>query len=66
MPDIAMCRNSDCPRFDDCYRAQAMPSEWQSYGEFTHDGKKGCSHFWPMNTCKAVKGLNERIPNETR
>ena len=35
MPDITMCRSSDCPKRSHCYRAQAKPSMLQSYSDFT-------------------------------
>lgn len=35
MPDITMCRSSDCPKRSHCYRAQAKPSILQSYSDFS-------------------------------
>ncbi len=45
MPDIAMCRNVDCPRAKECYRHEAEPSELrQSYAGFYY-GPNGCDYF---------------------
>lgn len=49
MADITMCRGTDCPLKQNCYRFMAKPSEyWQSYFiEVPHDGKK-CDKFWEI------------------
>ena len=50
MPDIAMCKNNDCPIKEDCYRYTAIADEyWQAYAEFEY--KDGCDYFW-RNTRK--------------
>ena len=37
MPDIAMCKNQECPVRLKCYRFVAIPSEYrQSYMNFSH------------------------------
>lgn len=36
-PDIALCRNQDCPLNNTCYRFLAKPNkDWQSYGDFKY------------------------------
>lgn len=47
MADISMCRNNLCPLKDKCYRYNARPSEWQSYGSYYPIMGK-CHYFWPM------------------
>jgi len=38
MPDISMCHTTQCRKFKECYRAQAIPSEYlQSYCTFLQD-----------------------------
>jgi hypothetical protein len=47
MPDIAMCKGTDCPLKNECYRFLATPSEYrQSYFVTPpiEDGK--CIEFW--------------------
>ena len=49
MPDISMCNDYSCPKFDKCYRAQAKPSEYrQSYFMNSPRDKDGCNYFWPL------------------
>jgi len=44
MPDITMCDNKKCPKFKNCYRAQAVPHpEWQSWATFNYNN--GCDYF---------------------
>ncbi len=47
MADIRMCVNAECPRFAECYRAQATPKKhWQSWyngGVIIDD--RGCDDF---------------------
>jgi hypothetical protein len=31
MPDIAMCKNDNCPLKDSCYRFKATPDSYQAY-----------------------------------
>jgi hypothetical protein len=48
MPDISMCKGTDCPKKEQCYRYTAEPdSHWQSYftSPPTKDGE--CGYFWP-------------------
>ena len=35
MPDIALCKNENCPSKDSCYRYTAKPSCHQVYAKFT-------------------------------
>jgi len=51
MPDISMCLNKPCPRFKECYRAQAKPGHWQSYMSFKYTiASNGaiCENFIPL------------------
>lgn len=49
MPDISMCNDYSCPKFDQCYRAQAKPSEYrQAYFAGSPRSLDGCEYFWPM------------------
>lgn len=36
IPDITMCTSEHCPEKDNCYRANATPSEYQSYSNFEY------------------------------
>lgn len=36
MPDITMCYSKDCPERNNCYRACAKPSEFQSWSNFEY------------------------------
>ena len=50
MPDITMCKGTDCPQKENCYRFTATPSEyWQSYfiDPPIKDGK--CDLYWGEN-----------------
>jgi hypothetical protein len=46
MPDITMCKGTDCPQKESCYRYTAKPSDWQSYFSVPpiKDGK--CDMYW--------------------
>ena len=47
MPDIAMCKNIRCPVRFTCYRFNAEPDVYQSYGEFEFINNN-CQFYWPM------------------
>ena len=55
MPDITMCKDSECPQAETCYRFTAKPlGDWQSYfaesprvGRFIDVGI-GCGYYWPV------------------
>lgn len=61
MPDIAMCKNTECPLRHTCYRSPASGTEpnpyRQSYGSYSprwvgdsdHGDESGwvCDHYWP-------------------
>jgi hypothetical protein len=62
MPDITMCKGTDCPHKEKCYRFMAKPSEyWQSY--FTEppikDGK--CDMYWGENQINIWNQLKEIV-----
>lgn len=47
MPDFSMCRDEKCPRRKECRRFTAKPDRlFQEYGNFQHETKDGCGHFW--------------------
>lgn len=50
MPDITMCKETNCPEKQDCYRYTAIPNEhWQSYfaePPMTTREPFVCKHFW--------------------
>ena len=61
MPDIAMCRDENCPSRLKCYRFVATPSKWlQSYGGFGREtGDEKCGSFWPVRDAHQVRALNK-------
>ena len=49
MADITMCRGTDCPFKDNCYRHTANASEYrQSYFVIVpyNKEKEDCEHYW--------------------
>lgn len=49
MADIAMCEKEDCPSFSECYRAQAVKSEYQqNYMDFDNGAESCCDDFIPV------------------
>ncbi len=47
MPDIAMCKGTDCPLKNECYRFLATPSEYrQSYFVTPPIEDEKCIEFW--------------------
>jgi len=55
MPDITMCKDSECPKAQKCYRFKATPTPyWQSYfaesprPNVLMDGEAWCGYFWPV------------------
>ena len=61
MPDISMCKGTNCPLKETCYRHKATPSDWQSY--FTEPPVKEdgtCDHYMIIwNKPKKKGGNNE-------
>ena len=49
MPDIEMCRGTNCPQKESCYRFTAKPSDYQWYfiEPPIKDGK--CDMYWGEN-----------------
>jgi len=43
--DISMCANQECKMREDCYRAKAKISEWQSWAMFEPDSDTKCEHW---------------------
>jgi hypothetical protein len=52
MADISMCVKQDCPSFDNCYRAQATASTFQSFDRFDNRNEAKCDHFIEYNEPK--------------
>ena len=54
MPDITMCASENCLEREECYRAQAKPSELQSWNnfEYTCNEESGFCDFIKMNRRK--------------
>ena len=46
MADITMCRDSNCPLKDTCYRFKANPSFMQSYFLDSPRTEKDCEYYW--------------------
>lgn len=49
MPDITMCRGTECPKKLQCYRFLATPDKyWQSWFTIVpySEEEKKCYHFW--------------------
>lgn len=60
MADIDMCRGTDCPHKESCYRYTAMPSEYQWYLEPPiKDGK--CDMYWGKNAENIWNQLKEIV-----
>lgn len=64
MPDISMCDNKSCKRFNECYRAQAIPSKYhQAYTTFGSEGCDGCEDFLIIYRTSGVQ--KDQNPAET-
>lgn len=50
MSDITACSSINCPERDNCYRATAKLSKWQSWSNFEY-------------TCNEKSGFADFIPN---
>lgn len=49
MTDITMCRDTECPQKEQCYRFNAIKSEfWQSYFVESPRNEHDCAYFWPI------------------
>lgn len=62
MPDITMCRGTDCPQKEKCHRYTAKPCDhWQSYfiDPPIKDGK--CEMYWGENAENIWKQVNDII-----
>ena len=53
MPDITMCYSRDCHDRNNCYRACAKPSEFQSWSNFEY-------------TCYEDNGFTDFIKNKKK
>lgn len=61
MPDITMCKGTDCPFTESCYRFTAKPGEYQSYfvEPPVKDGK--CIMYWGENAESMWNQLNNIV-----
>lgn len=50
MPDITMCKGTDCPLKENCYRFTATPGEWQWQSWFAEPPIEGedCEYQMPL------------------
>ena len=46
--DYSLCTNKTCPLRDNCKRAQAVPSNWQSYAHFSPNEAGRCVQQIPI------------------
>ena len=47
MADITMCKDSECPNSNSCFRYRASPSKFmQSYFAKSPRTDEGCEHYW--------------------
>lgn len=62
MPNVTMmCKGTNCPLADNCYRYLADPNEIdQIYFENVpyNDRTKECSHFWDASKCPYCNQMN--------
>jgi hypothetical protein len=56
MPDLSMCTSEKCSKRKKCYRYMAIPSEYQSYNDFTNicDEEREYPMFVPIGN-KPIK-----------
>jgi hypothetical protein len=63
MPDIAMCKNENCPYRNTCYRYRAIPDLMQAYLEFqftnpkARSGREGCNYFIQIKKNQEVRDM---------
>ena len=59
MPDISMCRNTECLLRSGCYRYRAVPDMRQSVANFgPAKDEDVCGHFWPITEQSAAPLLS--------
>ncbi len=59
MPDISMCKGTNCTIKETCYRYKAIPSDWQSY--FTESpikDNKTCDYYLELFDITKLKKEN--------
>lgn len=64
-PDITMCKGTNCPIKEGCYRHTAKPSDYQSWfmEPPIKDGK--CDMYWGENVERAWNQLKEIMKDES-
>lgn len=51
-----MCSSKECPKRNECYRARAIPNDWQSYCDFFKgSANKKCGYFMKIEKNDKVK-----------
>lgn len=62
MADITMCKGTNCPVMDKCYRANANPDKHrQSYFVEPPFNGKNCDYFWGDNAENIFKTLKSIV-----
>ena len=64
-PDITMCKGTNCPHKESCYRHTAKPSEfWQSWfmNPPIEDGK--CEYYWGEKAENIWNQLKDIVKND--
>ena len=70
MPDITMCKGTECPVKEKCHRFTAKPDEYQAYfldipGK-TEDNKFTCNMYWGANAESIWNQLNNIVKGEEK
>jgi len=62
MPDITMCKGTDCPQKENCYRFTANPNEYrQSYFMTPPIKDSKCEYYWGENAENIWNQLNDIV-----
>jgi hypothetical protein len=65
MPDITMCKGTNCPYKESCYRYTAKPNEYQSYFIEPPFKDDDCKMYWGDNAEMIFKQLKDIMKNES-
>lgn len=60
MPDITMCKGTDCPLKERCFRYKATPSYFQSwFVDIPFDKQlNNCNQYWEVISKSKIKRLD--------
>lgn len=62
MPDISMCKGTDCKFKEYCWRFVAPPTpNWQPYFVDVPVNGETCEYFWPTNGNKTAKKIYNKM-----